>query len=129
MVDKKNKIALSHFEISLREDGIVEVYFKNNTELNLTVCKELSQAYDSLLEEKKYPLLHFSGDYVSVTNEAREYSVSERGLQYSKAEAYVFTTLGHRLIANFYIKINKPSVPTWFFKTKEAAVEWLQQYL
>jgi len=129
LVDKNSKIILKHSEISLREDGIVEVVFLDNAEINLGACIDITNAYGRILEDKQYPLLHFVGDYTNFTNEAREYSASERGLQYSKAEAYVFTSLGHRLLAKFYISINKPSVPTQFFKTEQEAVLWLKGFL
>ncbi|MGE0560760.1 MAG: hypothetical protein AB7O47_03005 [Flavobacteriales bacterium] len=66
---------------------------------------------------------------MNVTKEAREFSASVDGLKYSSAEAYVFNSLPHRIIGNFYLKFNKPSVPTKFFNTKEEAEVWLKTFL
>lgn len=129
MVDKKHTIKLEHSEITLREDGIVQIQFCESCDIKTKECEEITLACDQLLEAKKYPILHLSGKYVSITKEAREYSVSKRGQQYSAAEAFVFYSLAHKIVANFYIKINKPPVPTQFFTTKEAAIIWLQTFL
>ena len=86
-------------------------------------------AYDQILTDKKYPVLHFLGKYTSFTKETREFSVTERGMKYSLAEAYVFSSLSHKILANFYIKINKPPVTTKFFNEEEEAVKWLKSFL
>ena len=129
LVDIKNTIKLKHSEISLREDGVVQIQFCENCDINVKECEEITSACDELLEAKKYPILHLSGIYVSISKEAREYSVSPRGIQYSTAEAFVFSSLAHKIIANFYIKINKPPVPTKFFTTEIEATKWLLNFL
>jgi hypothetical protein len=37
--------------------------------------------------------------------------------------------MAQRILANFYIKINKPERPTKFFNDKDEAVNWIKQYL
>lgn len=129
MVDNLNQIILSHSQITFREDGIIEVVFGDNELLTEENCKELIEAYRSVLRKKKVPILHIVGKYMNVTKEAREFGASEEGLEFSLAEAYVFNSLPHRIIANFYLNINKPSVPTRFFKTKSEAEIWLKTFL
>lgn len=129
MVDKLNQIILAHSQITFREDGIVEVVFGDEELLTEEDCKEIIEQYRKVLENKKVPILHVIGKYMNVTKEAREYGASEEGLEFSLAEAYVFNSLPHRIIANFYLNINKPSVPTKFFKTKAEAEIWLKTFL
>lgn len=130
VLSKENKkIRLKHSEIFLRNDGIVHIQFCENCEINWRECEEITFACDQLLEKKKYPILHLSGKYVVLTREAREYSAGENGIKYSAAEAFVFTSLAHKIVANFYIKMNKPRVPTRFFTNEEEAVAWLSTFL
>lgn len=129
MVDKKRKIRLSHSEVFLREDGIVQINVKENVEIGEKQCRELISVYENILENKKYPLLHMVGNYVTMDKEAREFSSSEEGLKFSKAEAYVIHSLPHKILANFYVKVNKPLVPTKFFGTKQEAVAWLLKFI
>ncbi len=74
-------------------------------------------------------MLHIANDYVQVTEQARDYGSSEEGLRYSAAEAFVIKSLAHKLLANFYLKVNKPSVPTKFFGKKKDAENWLKKFL
>lgn len=59
-------------------------------------------------------------------NSARVFSASEEGTRYSKAEAFVVKSLSQRLIANFYVKVNKPPKPSKVFNNKEEAIQWLK---
>jgi len=129
LVDKKDKITLSHSEIFLRKDGIVFISFIKDSAMDLNSCNELYVAYTELLDEKKYPFLYVIGDYVTFTNEARNYFSTKKGSQYSRVDAFVFTSLAHKLLANFYMKVNKPKIPTKFFNSKNEAEAWLTKYL
>lgn len=130
MNDKSvNIIDLGHSKISLREDGIVEVEFEKNLLLDIKECEDIMNAYDQILESKKYPILHVAGKYMNATSAARDFGSSEKGLKYSKAEAYVIHSLAQKIVANFYMKFNKPSIPTQFFQTKEEAVNWLLTFV
>lgn len=129
MVDNLNQIILSHSQITFREDGIIEVVFGDNELLTIENCKEIMKVYREFVQGKKLPILHIVGKYMNVTKEAREFAASKEGLEFSSAEAFVFNSLPHRIIANFYLNINKPSVPTRFFKTKVEAEIWLKTFL
>lgn len=129
MVDKLNTVSLLHSDVSLRIDGIVEIDVKENSEIGEKECRELTVAYKQILELKKYPLLHIVGNYVTMDKEAREYASSEEGLQFSIAEAFVINSLPHKILANFYMKVQKPSVPTKFFRSKQEAIDWLLKYV
>lgn len=107
----------------------MEVDVKENSDIGVRECEELTLVYENLLGENKCPLLHIVGDYVSMDKEAREYASSDIGLKFSKAEAFVIKSLPHKILANFYMKIQKPSVPTKFFKSKPEAEEWLSKYI
>ncbi len=129
MVEITGKIILAHSEVFLRDDGIVEILIKESADIGIEECKEIIDAYRKLLENKKYPLLHIVEDYVNISKAAREYAASEEGLSFSKVEAFVINSLAHKMLANFYMKMNKPSVLTRFFRTKKEAEEWLLQYV
>jgi hypothetical protein len=122
-------IELGHSTIKLREDGILQVDFVDELLLDVTECKELIRNYTSILGTKKVPILHVFGKYMEATKGARDFSASSEGLKHSSAEAYVLNSLAHKLLLNFYIKFNKPSVPTKYFSTKEEAITWLLKYV
>jgi len=58
---------------------------------------------------------------------ARE--IISKHVEYSKiriAEAFLINSLANLLIANFYIKFNRPPNPTKVFNNLESALEWLR---
>ena len=60
--------------------------------------------------------------------EVRVFSASPESHIYTLADAIAYDSLAHKLIGNFYIKHNKPSVPTKIFPTKEEAIAWLKTF-
>lgn len=126
---KPKKVDIGHSSIELRPDGLVEITFRESSLIGLQECLDIMDVYEQILEKRKYPLLHLAKDYVQVNEEARIYGSSEDGLRYSAAEAFVIKSLAHKLLANFYLKVNRPSVPTKFFSNKEDAELWLKKFL
>ena len=120
---------LGHSKIVMRTDGILQVDFIDELLLDVPHCKELMEVYSEIIEGRKVPILHITGKYMNVTKGARDYGASEEGLKYSLVEAFVIDSLAHQILANFYMKFNKPSVPTQFFKTKEEAEAWLLTFV
>lgn len=78
---------------------------------------------------KKIPNLVLMGKHSTADKEGRAFSVSEKGSRFRNADAFVITSLAQKIVANFYLKIEKPSVPTRFFTKEEEAVEWLSQFV
>lgn len=48
---------------------------------------------------------------------------------FSKADAFVIKSMAQKILANFYIKINKPERPTKFFNNKDEAINWLKPFI
>ena len=48
---------------------------------------------------------------------------------YSKADAFVLNSIAQKILANFYVKINKPERPTKFFNDADEALIWLKKYI
>ena len=109
--------------------GIIKIVYKDDHEFNINDAKGSWLEIEKITQGKAMPILKIPGKYSSIDTEARKFISSEEGMKYSTAEAFVTSFLPHRLIGNFYMKINKPVKPTEFFDTEEKAVEWLQQFV
>ncbi len=122
------RIDLSHSTLYLREDGILQL---NSTNHVYTVAdmKEINEAKYKLLEGKNAPLLVIASAYASVENDAREFMASDENQQQSSMEAFVICSLAQKILANFYLAVNKPKVPTRFFSDIISAEKWLQLQL
>jgi hypothetical protein len=122
------RITMFHSEIFLRDDGIVQVNTKNHNYTRQNII-DINRAQGKICAGKKRPLLTIAAPYGNIDGDAREYMASPEATMYSSAEAFVITSLGHKILANFYLKVNKPGVPTRFFNDIRLAEEWLKAYL
>jgi hypothetical protein len=66
-------------------------------------------------------------DNVTITKEARENAIKLEEKSPSYASAAIANSLPYRLIANFYLKFNKPGIPFRLFRKEEEALEWLAE--
>lgn len=110
--------------VRLRSDGIMHVHYKKNTTIDTEAQLMMREIYREMVPGKTLPYIFSAASGVTFTKEARENS---RGKDSPIASyAIIANNLAYRLIANFYLKVNKPKVPYRLFSTMEDAVEWLQ---
>lgn len=74
---------------------------------------------------KDYLLMIHMNNVKHITKEAREYLASEKGCRKIKCCAIIISSEVTKIIAKFFIKINKPVVPTNLFTSEEKARQWL----
>ncbi len=116
--------------ISMCNDGIVRVLFKKNKEIDPSALKKLFEVFNDLVEGVSYPYLYSAEDgSVVFTAEGNAYSKQNQHEFPKICSAFVVTSLAHRLIANFYLKINKPVNPSKLFKNIVDAESWCLQQL
>jgi hypothetical protein len=119
------KIELHHSIILLRNDGIIELHTNENHEYVIKDVIENVDSFGALTNGKKAPVLIIGGAFTSVSKEARSYMASHESLKYSLKEAFLLNSLAQKLLINFYIKFDKPLIPTKVFNCKDEAINWL----
>jgi hypothetical protein len=124
-----NKIELTHSTIVLREDGILELHTSNDHVYSIEDTKENVAAFGQLTNHQKVPVLILGGSFSSLTPETRKFMATEESLLYSKAEAFLLKSLAQKILINFYIKFDKPLVPTRVFTKEDEAIKWLKGFL
>jgi hypothetical protein len=65
---------------------------------------------------------------VSTTRDAREYASSAESIEGVLAGAILTDTSFNAFIANFFIKVTRPRIPTRIFTREEDALKWLEQF-
>lgn len=65
--------------------------------------------------------------FADVEPEVREWAADTSGNHYTHCDAIVIRNLAQKILADFYIKINKPQMPTKIFYSVEKAVEWIKE--
>jgi len=116
-----------HFKVLsmyLREDGIMNTVFNDNFLITINDISEVLQWVDSLGDEKYLNLFEggYNTDFDSIV---REYASSSNENKHTIADAIVVKTPAQQMVANFYVKFNKPHMPTEVFENRQDAIHWL----
>lgn len=111
--------------IMLRSDGIIHVDYKKDTTLDVDLQVSMRKIYDELTLGIKTHFIFSAAEGFILTKEARENSSIIDATSPIAAYGIIANNLAYKLIANFYLKVNKPKVPYKLFTTVEEAVKWL----
>jgi len=111
--------------ISLKSNNIMYVTFKDNCVLDIDLQMKLIDSYNQMTEGKLTRFIFLANENVTITKEARDNAILIEDISPLGASAIIVTNLAYKLIANFYLKFNKPKRPYKVFDNEQAAVEWL----
>ncbi len=123
------KITTNKYEITLIEKGIVETYMLPNSIIDAADIHEMKNYNLQLCENTPYVMLLTSGHLSDTTKEARELSARKDFSQLTLARALLTNSIGHKIVANFYLRVNVPHVKTKLFSDREKALTWLRTFL
>jgi len=130
MVAKKNSITLKEIDskeanIQLKSNGIVYVLFKDDCVLDIELQFRLLDSYNEITAGRLTPFVFLAAENVTITSEARDNATTIESISPLGASAAVVNNLAYKLIANFYMRLNKPKRPFKTFSSEEEAVDWL----
>lgn len=115
------------FSAKLSSRGIIIVDFNESLqEVTKEHLVKLTHCIKDLGCGKKMLVYTNTISFLSITEEAKTYAASTEGQKYTIANAVLIDNLAKAMLFNFYLKINKPTVPTKAFKTEEEALSWLE---
>lgn len=114
-----------HSKIQLLDNGIVELHSNDDTVYDVDMIKEVVNEIGNLTGGKKCKQITIAGIYTSVTKEGRDFMASDEAVKFTIAEAFVIQSLAQRILGNFFLKFNRPKVPTKIFTDKQKAELWL----
>lgn len=109
-------------------NGILVFEYKPNTILNLEVAQRVVADRIHFQNEKSYPVLCDVRGIVNTDKSGRDY-LAQSGSVLTKAVALIVHQNVSATISNFYLRINKPSVPTQVFNSKDQALVYLEQFI
>ena len=113
--------------VSLMEKDVLLIEIEEEKDFGIKDFLQLKDAAFTFGKGRKYFNIIDVGIYTMPDSESRLESASENGSEYKKADAFVIYSLAQKIIGNFYLKLNKPTVPTKFFNTIEAAKLWINE--
>lgn len=115
--------------IEVASDGIMYVDLHEEQEIGLAQAKAIFELSLDVGEGLPFPNLIRMNKLVLPTNEAREFMASADRASRAKAEAFVLSSLPQKIIGNFYLRFNKPPVPSKLFTVEADARQWLLHYV
>lgn len=114
--------------LQLKSNEIVYVLFKDNCVIDIDFQMRLLDYYIDITGGKLMPFIFLAAENVSVTKEARDNAILIENQSMVGASALIVTNLAYKIIANFYMKVNKPKRPLKAFGNEEEAIKWLQTF-
>ncbi|MDX5419622.1 MAG: hypothetical protein LPK09_10435 [Hymenobacteraceae bacterium] len=131
MKESENKTVVKSKETDLvkmfLQDGILHFYYKEIENMDLEMAKTFVRERLEFTEHKAYPCLVDVILLKNSTKEARDYFANE-GNEGILANALLVNSSAFKMMANFYVMVNKPQNPTRLFTDKKSALEWLEQF-
>lgn len=117
--------------VTLWTEDHSDILFARYTEkkiVTINTAKSVVEArMDFMDQQPHYIIIDF--DRVRMTSrEVRVYMNSiDGGLRGLLGGAFIAKTSLGVMIANFFLKVNKPPIPTKLFNNKEKAIKWINQ--
>ena len=112
--------------LSLREDGIVHVFYHDDTVLDIPLQLKMAEAFNEIADGKPSLFIFEAGENVQITKEARNNALKLEDSTPILASAVIAHNLAYRMIANFFLKVQKPKGKYYVVANIDEAVKWLK---
>lgn len=126
---KQHELRTSKCIVAFVSPQIVENRILDGQVMEVDDIKELKLANLELTGGKEYAVLVIAGHLSEISKESRELIASKDFAQNTVAKALLVTNIGHRLVGNFYLSVNRPYIKTKVFTDRNLAIEWLSNEL
>lgn len=122
-----NVVRTKGAEIIFREDLILQI---NYDEIFLTLedSKNIFKVTRENCPWDKSPVYLTGGGFTNQDAESRKYHGSEEVTKHCSAIAFLSDSLAQRIMANFFMTVIRPKVPTKAFSSEQSAIEWLKKF-
>ena len=122
-------IESSTCNISIDENGIGRIHFKDNIHMDIPEQMENHEMILKITNNQPTPFVVSAGENVTLSREARHNALLIEAISPICATAVVAQNFAYRIIADFYLKIQKPKNPFAVFTDRDKAYEWCQQFV
>jgi hypothetical protein len=109
------------------EEGILFMIYKKD-HIDIQYAKNAVESRLALSQGKSYPVFVDLNHVKGVTKDARGFLAGDQAADLINASALWGVHEMIKMLANFYLALNKPDVPVKFFSDKQKALEWLGKY-
>ncbi len=110
------------------EDDVLNINFKQDADVKLEHAQDNLKARKSFQKEAKVKVLSDVSLVWQVSKDARAFFATKQVTDLNIAMALITNSLTSKILANFFMKFNKPASPTKMFNSKEKALAWLDTF-
>lgn len=118
------QIKIAEATVSLLDNGIVHTYYHDHTVLDIDLQLKMASIFNEIADNKKSYFIFEAGDGVTITKEARDNALKLEDSTPILASAVVAQNLAYRMIANFFLKVQKPKGKYKIVGNIEEAISW-----
>jgi hypothetical protein len=111
------------------KDKILIVSYRKDLIINLDVAQKIVLQRQSFTRGQKMAALIFSQGVTSIDKPARDYLASSKGTEGLSAVAIIVNSPFSRFLGNFFLMVNKTTIPVKLFSNSLSAEKWLQQFV
>jgi hypothetical protein len=111
------------------EDGVCRTKVKQAAVIELNDAIENSKTVIELSAGELYPLLVDLREINSIDKEARDHFSMKGRKPGVLAIAMLVKSPVSSIIGNFFLGLNKPTVPTHLFTSEAKALQWLEEFI
>lgn len=123
-----NRIVINNTEIWIDELGIIHTKLQEGMHVMLEDAQAHVQAGLEMTGGKKHPVLVDLRKIKSMERGARAFYAGSNTTRIEKAVAILIGSPIGQVIGNFFIGLNRSTVPTRLFTAEEDALDWLKEY-
>ncbi len=120
-----SEIKFNYAKVQLYEPKFVRIEIFSETIIGLNESKSMNDAVGVLSEGTECLVLIVADEFAQFDRDSGDFSSSEEGQRFTFADALVVKSLSQKILANFYLKFNKPAKPTRIFTNEAEAIAWL----
>jgi hypothetical protein len=115
------------FHTSLEKDGYIFTKVKSGSEITVQDAKENTAAVIKVSGDSNFPILVDLREIKSISKEARDHFSMRGRKPHVTAIAMLVKSPVSRIIGNFFLGLNRPTVPTRLFTAEKDAITWMKR--
>lgn len=115
------------FKLSIINQNYYLVEITDDVEFEIDDFKQLI-IFQKELGSQLLPTIVICPPNATANNECLNFISKNKNNPFTKADAFVLSSLSHKILANFYLKMSPPERPTKFFSDEASALKWLSQF-
>lgn len=121
-----NQFEIPEASVKMRSDGIVHVFYKENVTLDVELQMSMLESFSQLTNNEKAYFIFEADEGFALTKEAQLNATLLEERSPVKASAIIVKNLASRIVANFFIKVSKPTLKYKLFSNINDAADWLK---